>query len=104
MDCALGDDSVVVGDGEGLGVAVMTGVSVGAGVGGGVGSVFRVISFVLESVAPLGLVTVRLTVFCPYELYVCDGFRTVEVSPPPKSHCQPVTLPVACSWHWISIV
>jgi hypothetical protein len=46
---------------------------------------------------PPAFVAVSLAVYAPAAAYVCVGFRSVEVPPSPKLHCQLVGLPVDVS-------
>jgi hypothetical protein len=46
---------------------------------------------------PSSFIVVKVTVYKPGVLYRCEGFSRVDVFRSPKSHCQPVGLPVLVS-------
>src|SRR5262245_21016172 len=63
-----------------------------SGGGGGCGA-WGVASRVLLAPAPALSVTVRRTEYCPAVRYECEGFRSVDVPPSPKSQRQLTIVP-----------
>src|SRR5690242_6539876 len=67
-------------------------MTLGGWLGGG-GGVTVTECEVGAELAPELSFTVRVTVYDPPALYVCEGLRTVAELPSPKSHCQLTTVP-----------